>query len=50
MSELESIDQWRFGALMQMVVVSFWHTDEFEDVFGAANPLKLDLDHAPPRV
>src|SRR5262249_6490902 len=34
MGKLEDVDRWRFGALMQMLVSSFYYTKEFSDVFG----------------
>ena len=37
LSMLESVDQWRFGALMQMVVTNFQYQLQFEDVFDPAN-------------
>ena len=34
MGKLESTGQWRFGALMQMVVANWWYTEEFADVYS----------------
>ena len=39
LSKLDSADQWRFGALMQMIVTNFDYAHRFSDVYhGEADP------------
>ena len=39
LSKLDSTDQWRFGALMQMLVTNFEYAHRFSDVYrGEADP------------